>query len=108
MTVTKCDPDRRLIHELDGRNAVERYCELIGVRREDVSHFLSNPLGLAIEENPGCGASFRTEVIRCFACAVLEGMTLNLMEAQDIVENAKKHFRMRRPSFGVPPRCDSV
>lgn len=108
VTVTKSDPDRRLIHELDGRNAVERYCELIGVRREELGfpHFLSNPLGLMIEGEPWLRSIIRTEGDSLFfACAVLEGMTLNLMEAQDIVENAAKALQNATAPLGVPPRA---
>lgn len=108
VTVTRSDPDKRLIHELDGKSAVERYCELIGVRREELGfpHFLTNPLGLMIDGEPWLRSIIRPEGDALFfACSVLDGMTLNLMEAQDIVENAATAFHKATAPLGVPPRA---
>ncbi len=108
VTVTKCDPDKRLIHELDGRPAVERYAELIGVPVPELGfpHFLANPLGLMIDGEPWLRSIIRpVETSLFFACSVLEGMTLNLMQAQDIVENAATAFAKATAPLGVPPRA---
>ncbi len=108
VTVTKSDPDKRLIHELDGRPAMERYSEVLGVPVESVAfpHFLSNPLGLMIDGEPWLRSIVRAEGSALFcACAVLEGMTLNIMEARDIVENAATAFQNATAPLGVPPRA---
>ena len=108
VTVTKADPDKRLIHELDGRPAIERYAELVGVSVAELGfpHFLANPLGLMIDGEPWLRSLVRAQGSSLFfACSVLEGMTLNLMQAQDIVENAATAFSKATAPLGVPPRA---
>ncbi len=108
VTVTRSDPEKRLVHELDGRPAVERYCELISVPRESLGfpNFLANPLGLMIDGEPWLRSIVRVEGDSLFfACSLLEGMTLNLMQAQDIVENAATAFHKATAPLGVPPRA---
>ena len=95
LTITKADPSRRMVLELDGQPAAQRYAEVIGARAEELAfpHFLANPLGLMIEGEPWLRSVLRVDgSVLYFACAVLEGMTLNLMQATDIVDNAKSAF----------------
>ena len=102
LTITKADPSRRLVQELDGKPAAQRYAEVLGVRVEELAfpHFLANPLGLMIEGEPWLRSVFRVDGNDLyFACAVLEGMTLHLMQATDIVENAHSAF----DSLALPP-----
>ncbi|MBL8635773.1 MAG: FIST C-terminal domain-containing protein [Myxococcales bacterium] len=106
--ITKADPHKRLIHELDGQPAVDRYAQLIGVARKDLSfpHFWANPLGLMIDGEPWLRSVVRPEGSSLFfACAMLEGMRMNLMTAGDIVQNAATAFDAATAPLGVPPRA---
>lgn len=108
VTITRADPARRLIIELDGQPAVQRYAELIGAKPEELAfaHFLANPLGLMIDDEPWLRSAVRPEGSALFfACAVLEGMTLNLMRATDIVENAGQALAQAAVKLGGPPRA---
>ena len=106
LTITKADPSRRLVLELDGQPAAQRYAEVIGARAAELSfpHFLANPLGLMIDGEPWLRSVLRVDGDELyFACAVLEGMTLNLMQATDIVENAQSAFdRLALPASTRP------
>lgn len=107
-TVTKADPDRRLIFELDGQPAIDRYAAACGVRPEELGfpQYLANPLGLMIDGEPWLrSAAGLREGALFFACAVLEGMTLNLMQATDIVDNARAAFERATVELGTPPRA---
>lgn len=107
-TVTRADPERRLIYELDGQPAIERYAAACGVRPEELgfSQYLTYPLGLMIDGEPWLrSAAGLREGALFFACAVLEGMTLNLMQATDIVENARAAFERATVELGSPPRA---
>ena len=106
--VTKADPSKRLIHELDGQKAVDRYCQIVGVSVSELGfpHLLANPLGLMIEGQPWLRSVVRPEGSSLFfACAVLEGMRLHLMTAGDIVQNAATAFTAATEPLGVPPRA---
>jgi hypothetical protein len=108
VTITKADPDKRLVHEIDGRPAVERYAALVGVKVEELSFpdFLANPLGLMIDGEPWLRSVVRANGSSLFfACSMLEGMTLNLMRPLDIVENAAHAFKQATAPLGVPPRA---
>jgi hypothetical protein len=107
-TVTKCDPDQRLIHELDGQPAVERYAELVGVPADKLEflHYLSNPLGLMIDGEPWLRSVVRAKGTSLFfACSVLEGMTLNVMRPKDILEDAATAFERATAPLGITPRA---
>lgn len=106
--VTKADPRKRLIHEIDGQKAVDRYAQLVGVSVTDLGfqHFLANPLGLIIDGEPWLRSVVRPDGSSLFfACAVLEGMRLHLMTAGDIVQNAATAFTAATEPLQVPPRA---
>jgi hypothetical protein len=108
LTVTRADPSRRLILEIDGKPAAQRYAELIGAKAEELafSHFLENPLGLMIDGEAWLRSGVRTDGNALFfACAVLEGMTLHLMQATDIVEDTKHAFVRAAQQLGAPLRA---
>lgn len=107
-TVTKCDPDQRLIHMLDGQPAIERYAELVGVPADKLEflHYLSNPLGLMIDGEPWLRSVVRAKGTSLFfACSVLEGMTLNVMCPKDILEDAATAFARATAPLGITPRA---
>ena len=108
VTITKCEPDKRLVHELDGRPAAERYAELVGVKPEELGFatYLGNPFGLMIDGEPWLRSIVRVEGQSLFfSCAILEGMTLNLMQAHDILENATSVYRRASASLDAPPKA---
>jgi hypothetical protein len=98
VTVTRADPSRRRILELDGRPAAPYYAELTGVRPEDLTlaHCSQTPLGLMIDGEPWLRSIIRAEgdALLC-ACSVLPGTTLSLMRATDMVDDAARAIAAR-------------
>lgn len=104
--VTKSDPDRRLIIELDGQPAVDRYAELIGVRPDQLgfAQFLTHPLGVMIDGEPWLRSPVRSEgTALFFACSVLEGAELSVMRGEDLVEDASHALTTIQRELGRPP-----
>lgn len=108
LTITKADTARRLILEIDGKPAAQRYAEVIGAKVEELGfpHFLESPLGLMIDGEAWLRSGVRVEGSALFfACAVLEGMTLHLMKATDLVEDTRDALRRAALPLGGPPRA---
>jgi hypothetical protein len=103
VTVTRCDPARRLIYELDGQPAAERYARIADARPEDLAfaNFLAHPLGLMIDGEPWLRSGVRREGDALFfACAVAPGARLNVMRATDMVKDAEQKLAAARQAFG--------
>lgn len=108
LTITRTDTQRRLILELDGQPAAQRFAEVIGAKVEELSfaHFIANPLGLMIDGEAWLRSGIRVEGSALFfACAVLEGMTLHLMKAIDLVADTKDALNRAALPLGGPPRA---
>lgn len=104
-TVTRSDPARRTVLELDGRPAAEVYGEAIGAAADklDLPTVLFHPLGLMIEDKPWLRSVIRGEDGKLiFACAVHEGMQLRLMKNLDIVEDTRKALAAASEQLGAP------
>lgn len=103
--VTRCDPERRLILEIDGLPAVQGYARAIGARPEELGFpvFLANPLGLMIDGEPWLRSVVRPEGDALFlACSIVEGARLNIMQATDLVEDAAAKLERVRAELGGP------
>nr|MBN2276571.1 FIST C-terminal domain-containing protein [candidate division Zixibacteria bacterium] len=99
LVITAADPRQRIIREIDGFPAAERYAELIGHRVEDLSPviFSKYPIMLKI------GGKYYVRSIQkantdgglTMYCAIEEGLVLTLGLAGDLManleENLKKH-----------------
>lgn len=107
VTVTKADPERRLMLELDGEPAASYYARAIGVSPDELSftHFLKNPLGLMIDGEPWLRSGVRREGDALFfACSVTTGAKLHFMRARDLVEDTQKKLTRGEAAIGCPPR----
>lgn len=108
VTITKAQPEKRLVLEIDGKPAAARYAELLSVKETALgpSLFLANPLGLMVDDEPWLRSIIRREgSALLFACQVLPGMTLQLMEPQSLVADASKAFERAVAPLGVPPQA---
>jgi hypothetical protein len=87
LTATKVDEAERVVIEFDHMPAVEAYANAVGCAPEDVAErFGRHPVGLMVGDEPYVRAMHRTvgTSIKCY-CQVLQGATLSLLEATDIV-----------------------
>ncbi len=95
MVVTKSEPSRRVVWEIDGKPAAVRYAELLGLPGPEavgVMDFSRRPFGVAIGDTvyvrspnavvDGTGLQFY--------CYIEAGTTVSLLEPGDILENARE------------------
>lgn len=104
-TVTRADPSRRMVLELDGRPAAEVYAGAIGAAPDklDMETVLFHPFGLMIEGKPWLRSVIRGEGNKLiFACSVQEGMQLSLMRNLDIVEDTRRALLDANAKLGKP------
>ncbi len=107
VTCTRVVPERRLILELDGEPAAEYFARRIGVPKSELqfAHFLANPLGLMIDGEAWLRSGVRAEGDALFfACAVVEGARLAIMQAHDIVEDSRRKLQQAAADLGAPIR----
>lgn len=91
MVITKVDERTRTIKEIDGRPAVTRYAEILGVNKNDLqNHILSNPIGRVIGDQTYITsiANLDGENINCYA-QVFENVYVEVLKANDPLEVQK-------------------
>lgn len=91
LVATKVNPKERKVIEFNGKPARVAYAEAIGVTIEQIeNYFISNPLGLVIDDEPYVRSPQRIEGDEMyFYCNVMEGIPLNLLEASDIIQDTR-------------------
>jgi hypothetical protein len=92
-TATKVDETTRTIHELDGRPAVEVYCELVNVPVTEMQNTFSNhALAFMIDDQPFMRAlQYRgNDIMLGVGCSIKEGMHLTIAKNSDIIADTKK------------------
>ena len=102
--ITKADKENRIVYEFNGRNAVDVYKEAVGSATLDASVFMSNPVGIVVEDE----AFIRSpqQVLEGdkgikFYCQIEEGSVVNLCKATDMVKDNREMFNMVRQSLGT-------
>jgi hypothetical protein len=105
--VTRTDAARRLILEFDGEPAAQYYARALGVTPDelDFARFLEHPLGLMIDGEPWLRSCVRREGDAVFfACAVVEGARLNLMQSTHLVDDTRARLERVQQELGTPIR----
>ncbi len=106
VVVTAADPPRRIVHEIDGRPALEVYASLCGFRRAGLiaEDFAPFPLMIRIG-----GQYYARGVQRLaeggaleFACAIEPGLVFTLAHPGDMVERLAELFGAMRARLGTP------
>jgi hypothetical protein len=103
VVVTGAVPGQRLIHELDGHPALQRYAELVGEQADALStsgRFL-RPFAVQLDSEHYIRSIMRAEgqSLR-FACAVEEGVVLTLMRPGDLVGVTRRALDDARRAVG--------
>lgn len=102
-TVTRADPAKRIVYELDGKPAAQVYGEAIGAPPDqiDVKVALFHPLGLMIDGKPWLRSVIRSvDGGLLFACSVREGMELEMMKNRDIVADTRQALDAAEQTLG--------
>ena len=92
LEVTKADEEKRMVYEFNGKPAAVAYAEAVGISVEEVAkHFMHNPVGLLIEDEPYVRSpqQIKDNGSMAFYCGVGEGMELSLLESTDIIRDTR-------------------
>ena len=89
--------DRKVI-EFNNKPATEAYAEALGTTPEKIDqYFMSNPVGLVIDDEPYVRSPQRTDGGGMhFYCNVMEGMEMTLLESSDIVNDTRTAVEEKR------------
>jgi hypothetical protein len=106
LVVTDADPDRRLVHEIDGRSALKVYAAACGLKSvpKDARAFSSYPLMIKAG-----GQYFARGMQRIyeggsieFACAIEPGLVVRVAQPEDMLERLTQTFDGLNEALGVP------
>ena len=115
LVVTRADPDRRIVYEINGLPAAAEYARLIGVAEEALnsSHFAVAPVVVRIG-----GMDFVRSIQQAnpdgsltFYCAIEEGLVLRLARGGDLIADLEHTFAEIWEKIGEPELvlgCDCV
>lgn len=102
LTATQVNEAERRVVSFDGKPAVEAYSEALGCSADEAENrFMHNPVGLMVGEEPYIRSPQRfdgQDIV--FYCNIKEGMTLEVMESKDIVEDTRKALEAKLDELG--------
>lgn len=107
LVVTEADPERRLVHEINGLPAAEEYARLLGIDAAALgpAHFAASPVVVLID-----GADYVRSIQRVesggslkFYCAIERGVVLRVARGVDLVQNLEAALERVSAQVG-PPR----
>ncbi len=100
--ITKADEASRTVIEINGKPAVEEYARLTGVDKNNVeSVFSHNPVGLVFENDFFVRSPQKVSGNNIkFYCSIKEGMELDILQSQNIIESTKQDLEKAINSFG--------
>jgi hypothetical protein len=106
LVVTAADPERRLVHEINGLPAAEEYARLLGVEAAELgpAHFAASPVVVLID-----GADYVRSIQRVepdgglkFYCAIERGVVLRVAKGLDLVQNLETALERVSAQIGPP------
>lgn len=102
LIITKAEESTRTVIEINGNPAVAEYAALTGTEKNTISKVFSNhPIGLAYQDDFFVRSPQRTDGDKIvFYCSVKEGMELELLESQNIIEQTQKDLQAKIDTFG--------
>jgi hypothetical protein len=115
LVITEADPEQRIIHEIDGSPAAQRYAEAIGVPIEALNThvFSRHPLMLRIADDYFVRSIQRLNPdmsLTCF-CAIDSGLVVAIGSAVDapgVLEHMFQAVRRDVPEPALVIGCDSI
>jgi hypothetical protein len=115
LVITKATPEKRIVHEINGKPAAEEYARIVGVSTAelDPAVFSISPIMLRT------GGEYYVRSIQkvnpdgslTFYCAIDEGLVLRVAEGENLVENLKAAFaevRSSIPKIKLTIGCDCI
>jgi hypothetical protein len=115
MVVTRADPAKRAVFEINGRPAAREFARLVGLQITELTPliFATHPVVVRIG-----GQYFVRSIARVnpdeslsFFCAIDEGIVLTIAKGVDMVANLRESFEEVRKTLGPPALvlgCDCI
>ncbi|WP_319507757.1 FIST N-terminal domain-containing protein [uncultured Methanolobus sp.] len=102
LVATKVNESAREIIEFNNEPAAIAYAKALDVPVDELSsHFMSNPLGLMIDNEPYVRSPQAVDGSRVkFYCSILEGMELSILESANIIEETANVLQQKVEEFG--------
>lgn len=102
LEVTKANEEQREVIEFNGKPAAVAYAEALGTTVEDApKHFMHNPVGLFIEDEPYVRSPQQIKGnSMLFYCSVMEGMELSVLEGTDVIGDTRKAIQQVKEELG--------
>lgn len=102
LVATSVDEPKRIVHEFNGKPAVQAYAEAIGVDVENVGNeFMRHPVGLMLDDEPYVRSPQQTQDDTIvFYCNVKEGMELSVLESTDIIKDTRDVLNQKLDELG--------
>jgi hypothetical protein len=104
--VTRADPPRRIVHEINGLPAAEEFARLAGIAVDELDprHFAAMPVVVLID-----GMHFVRSIQKVngdgsltFFCAIEAGLVLRVAHGIDLINNLKQTFDRIHVEIGQP------
>lgn len=115
MVVTKADPAKRLVYEINGLPAAREYARIIGMEIEELTPLIFGTHPVVVRVG---GQYFVRSIAQVtqdesllFFCAIDEGVVLTIAKGVDMVENLREAFAEVRTNIGPPQLvlgCDCI
>jgi len=106
VVITEADPERRLVFEIDGREAIAAYAQAAGLKHapRDAGDYAPHPLMVRIGGQYFARGlqSVHADGALEFACAMEPGMVLTVARPGDMVEDLAAMFTGMREAIGPP------
>ncbi|MGE0114609.1 MAG: nitric oxide-sensing protein NosP [Steroidobacteraceae bacterium] len=115
MVVTRADPARRVVYEINGLPAAHEFARLVGIPITELTPlvFATHPVVVRVG-----GQYFVRSIAKVneddslsFFCAIDEGIVLTIAEGVDMVDNLQQAFDQVRANLGEPQLvlgCDCI
>ncbi|HVI88709.1 MAG TPA: FIST N-terminal domain-containing protein [Dongiaceae bacterium] len=96
LVVTRADPSRRLVMQLNAEPAAQEYAQMLGLKREDLNSYIfaSHPLVVRAGGRHYVRGIQKVDDADClqFFCAIDEGIVLSIARSGDLVSNLENLF----------------
>jgi hypothetical protein len=104
LVVTRADPSKRLVMQLNAEPAAEEYARMLGLHRNDLNSFVfaSHPLVVRAGGRHYVRAIQKVDEAGClqFFCAIDEGIVLSIARSGDLVGNLENLFERLHRDLG--------
>jgi hypothetical protein len=115
MVITKADPKKRVVYEIDGGPAATELAEIMGVKKEELTMevYSTHPVMLQIGDDWYVRSiqNYHDDDSLSFACAIDAGLPLTVGECQDLIKSLDQQTRELKDKFQnieITLGCDCI